>query len=84
MFLNQGLALGIAGVAIAAPLAYLAARAMKALLFGVEPGDPLIYAAAAVLAIVMTLAGSLRPAIRAATIDPALSTRSNEERRTKN
>jgi len=78
MFLNQGLALGLAGVAIAAPLAYLAARTMKALLFGVEPGDPLIYGAAAALAVVMTLAGSLRPAIRAATIDPALSIRSNE------
>ena len=78
MFLNQGLALGLAGVAIAAPLAYLAARTMKALLFGVEPGDPLIYLAAAALAVVMTLAGSLRPAIRAATIDPALSLRWNE------
>ena len=78
MFLNQGLTLGIAGIAIAAPLAYLAARAMKALLFGVEPGDPLIYVSAAALAIVMTLAGSLRPAIRAATIDPALTIRWNE------
>jgi len=78
MFLNQGLALGLAGVAIAAPLVYLAARTMKALLFGVEPGDPLIYGAAAALAVVMTLAGSLRPAIRAATIDPALSIRSYE------
>jgi predicted permease len=75
MFLNQGLRLGIAGLAIAVPLAYLAARGMRALLFGVEPGDPLVYAAAAGLAIVMTLAGSLRPAIRAATIDPALTVR---------
>ena len=44
MFLNQGLALGLAGVVVALPLAYPAARGMKALLFGVEPADPLIYA----------------------------------------
>ena len=67
--------LGLAGVVVAVPLAYLAARGMRALLFGVEPGDPLIYVGAAALAMVMTLAGSLRPAVRAATIDPALTIR---------
>ena len=75
MFLRQGLMLGAAGVAVAVPLSYLAARAMSALLFGVEPGDPAIYAGAVVLAVVMTLGGSLRPALRAASIDPAVATR---------
>ncbi len=75
MFLRQGVVLGVAGVAIALPLAYAAARGMRALLFGVEPTDPLIYALAAVLAMAMTLAGSLRPALRAATIDPASTIR---------
>jgi predicted permease len=75
MFLRQGLVLGIAGVAVAVPLAYLAARGMKALLFSVEPGDPLIYGSAGVLAMVMTLLGALRPALMAATIDPAMATR---------
>ncbi|MGH9385306.1 MAG: ABC transporter permease, partial [Vicinamibacterales bacterium] len=75
MFLRQGLVLGMAGVAIAVPLAYLAARGIASLLFGVEPGDPVIYASAAVVAITMTLAGSLRPAVRAAVIDPAITTR---------
>ncbi len=75
MFLWQGLALGLAGVAVALPLAYLAARGMSALLFGVEPGDPTIYAASATVAIAMTLAGSLRPAARAAVIDPTQTIR---------
>jgi len=75
MFLHQGFALGISGIVVAVPLAYAAARAMRALLYGVEPGDPLIYATATALAILMTLAGSLRPALRAATIDPAVTIR---------
>jgi putative ABC transport system permease protein len=75
LFLRQGLVLGIAGVAVAVPLAYLAARGMSALLFGVAPSDPAIYSGAAILAVVMTLAGSLRPAVRAAIIDPAATIR---------
>jgi putative ABC transport system permease protein len=76
MFLRQGLVLGIAGVAAAMPLAYLAARGLTALLFGVEPGDPAIFGSAALLALLMTVAGSLRPALRASTIDPAITIRS--------
>jgi hypothetical protein len=47
---------------------------MTSLLFGVEPGDPFIYAAAS-LALLMTVAGSLRTALRAASIDPAITIR---------
>ncbi len=75
MFLRQALVLGFAGIAVAVPLAYAAARGMGALLFGVEPGDPLIYVSAALVAVAMTLAGSLRPAIRAAVIDPTVTIR---------
>ncbi|HYU78032.1 MAG TPA: ABC transporter permease [Vicinamibacterales bacterium] len=75
MFLRQGLALGTVGVAVALPLAYAAARGMGALLFRVEPGDPAVYGSAAVLALVMTLAGTLRSVVRAAQIDPATAVR---------
>lgn len=75
MFLRQGLALGIGGVVLAIPLAYAAARGLGALLFGVYPGDPIIYGSSALLAMLMTLAGSLRPAIRASSINPALTIR---------
>jgi ABC-type lipoprotein release transport system permease subunit len=40
------------------------------------PGDPAIYAAAALLAALMTLAGSLRPALRAASVDPVITIQS--------
>lgn len=76
MFLRQGLTLGLAGVAFAIPVAYVAARSMTSVLFGVQPDDAAVYSAAAGLAIVMTLCGSLRPALRAAGVDPAITIRS--------
>lgn len=75
MFVSQGVLLGAAGIVVAIPLAYAAARGMTSLLFGVQPGDPLIYAAAALLALLMTLTGSLRPALHAASVDPAITIR---------
>ena len=75
MFLREGLILGAVGAGIAIPLAYMAARSLTSLLFGVQPGDAAIYASAAALAIVMTLAGSVWPAVRAAGVDPAITIR---------
>jgi putative ABC transport system permease protein len=77
MFLQRGLKLGVAGVVMAGPLAYAAARGMSSLLFGVQPSDPLVYATAAALATVMTVVGSLWPSLRAASVDPATSVRNN-------
>ena len=50
--------------------AYLAARGMRALLFGVEPTDPATIVGAVALVCVMTLAGSLVPALRAVRVNP--------------
>jgi len=75
MFLRQGFGLGVAGVALAVPLAYPAARAMTSLLFGVRPDDPPIYLSAGLIALTMTIVGSLRPAVRAAAVDPAITIR---------
>jgi putative ABC transport system permease protein len=50
--------------------AYLAARAMSALLFGVSPGDPAAFAAAVGATLVIAFAGSLVPAIRAVRVSP--------------
>ena len=49
---------------------------MQALLFGVDPGDPVVFGAAITLAMLMTLAGSLIPAWRAVRVDPIAATRS--------
>lgn len=50
--------------------AYAAARAMSALLFGVQPGDPLTIVAAAALCLATAVLGALRPALRAARVNP--------------
>ena len=68
--LREGLALALAGVAIGVLVAYLGARTMGALLAGVEPGDPIAFAGAAVLCLVVAVAGCARPAMRAARVDP--------------
>lgn len=75
LVLREGLALAIAGIIIGVGVAYLAARAMSALLAGVQPNDPATIAAAASLCLVMAIAGCLRPAVRAARIDPMAALR---------
>jgi ABC-type antimicrobial peptide transport system permease subunit len=75
MFVGQGLVLAGVGVAVAVPLAYAAAWSMSSLLFGVRPGDLIVYASAVLVAVATTLTGSLQPAIRAASVDPTLTIR---------
>jgi hypothetical protein len=77
MFLRQGFVLGLSGVGIGVLVAYAAGRGMSALLFGVAPGDPPIYLAAVAVALLMTFAGSLRPAVSAARIDPLITMQSD-------
>jgi ABC-type antimicrobial peptide transport system permease subunit len=48
---------------------------MQALLAGVGPADLATFAAAAALAIVMTISGSVLPAFRALRVDPATALR---------
>lgn len=72
MFLRQGLVLGVLGLVVGVPLAYAAARGMSSALFSVEPTDVMTYASACLLVLVMTLIGSLVPAMRAARVDPAI------------
>lgn len=45
-------------------------RVMEALLFGVQPRDPLILGGTAVLLAVVTLAAAALPAYRACKVDP--------------
>lgn len=75
MFLRQGLVLGVLGLLVGVPLAYVAARGMGALLFSVEPSDLTTYAGTSLLVLLMVLIGSVGPAVRAARVDPAISIR---------
>jgi ABC-type antimicrobial peptide transport system permease subunit len=70
-FVQQGLALACAGIAVGLLAAFGVTRLMASLLFGVQPIDVPTYAAVAVsLAAVAALASWL-PARRAARVDPA-------------
>jgi ABC-type antimicrobial peptide transport system permease subunit len=75
MVFRQGVLLAAAGIVPGLVLAFAAGRAMGSLLAGVKPGDPLTFLAAAGLCVVMTVGGSLLPALRAARTDPAVTLR---------
>jgi predicted permease len=70
MVLRQGALLAAAGVVPGVALAYAAGRAMAALLAGLNPGDAPTLLAAVGLCLLMTIAGSLWPALRAVRVDP--------------
>jgi ABC-type antimicrobial peptide transport system permease subunit len=70
MIFADGMRLALLGVVAGVLCAYAAARAMSALLFGVAPGDPATFAAGAGVALLMSLAGSVAPALRAVRVTP--------------
>lgn len=70
LVLRQGLLLAAAGTAAGVVLAYAAGRALEALLAGISPRDGATFLGAVALAIAMTVAGSLLPALRAIRVDP--------------
>jgi predicted permease len=63
------------GAGIGVPLAFLAGRALKGLLFGVAPLDPLIYASGVLILMGISLTAAYVPAHRAASIDPMAAVR---------
>jgi len=75
LVLRQGLLLASAGVVLGIALAYVAGRGLEALLAGVSPRDAPTFLTAVVLALVMTIAGSLLPALRAVRVDPLTAIR---------
>ena len=76
MIVRQGALLAGAGIVPGIVLAYAAGRAMEGLLAGVRPGDALTFASAIGLCVLMTVLGSLVPALRAVRIDPIAAIRS--------
>jgi predicted permease len=72
-FVRHGVALAGAGIAIGAVAAVGVTRLMASLLYGVEPIDPLTYAAVATGLLGVAALASYVPARRASTVDPAES-----------
>jgi predicted permease len=70
MILSEAIRMAVLGVVPGIFAAYAAARAMSALLFGVRPEDPLTISIAAFLCLATAVLGCVRPALRAARVDP--------------
>jgi putative ABC transport system permease protein len=77
LVVRQGLLLTVAGSAAGVLGAWLAARTLAAVLFGVAPGDPAALVGATFLALVVALAACLLPAWRASRLDPLAALRSD-------
>jgi putative ABC transport system permease protein len=73
--LRQGVTVTCAGIAVGIGGALLAGRAMRSVLYGVSPWDPVSLAATAGVLIATALAASALPARRAARVDPAVTLR---------
>ena len=72
MVMSRGIALTAAGLAAGTAIAWSVTRAMSALLYGVDAGDPLTFVAVVGLLGVVAIAACAIPAVRAARVDPML------------
>jgi putative ABC transport system permease protein len=67
--------LTLGGIAIGAALSLGVARALRGLLFGVEPRDPVVLAAVALLLLAVSALACYLPARRASKLDPMAALR---------
>jgi predicted permease len=76
LVLRQGLILGMVGVGLGLPLAVAVGFALRGLLFGLAPADPVALIGASLLVIGVALLASYLPARRALRVDPVEALRS--------
>ncbi|MBY0494568.1 MAG: FtsX-like permease family protein [Cyanobacteria bacterium] len=72
---REGAVLTALGIATGLPAAYLAARLIRSMLFGVSEADPLTFAAVSTFFIVLGVMAGTLPARRAANVDPVKALR---------
>ena len=70
LFLGQAARVAGGGIAIGLGLAWAATRVISSLLFGVDAGNPAVFAFVSILLAAAALAGSYVPARRATRLDP--------------
>jgi len=75
LILSEGLRLVGAGVVIGAAVAIASTRVLRALLFGVEPTDPLTFATMVLLFVAVAVLACYIPARRASKVDPMAALR---------
>ena len=74
---TDGLRLAIVGVAIGIGIALLAGKWVKPLLFNVSPKDPFVFVLVGVTLIIVALAASWIPAMRASRVDANVALRTD-------
>jgi putative ABC transport system permease protein len=75
MVIGEGLRMTTIGIAIGIVVALVAARSLRALVFGVTTGDPPVYAGVALTLAIVATAAAYFPARRAARVDPLAALR---------
>ena len=75
MILRENLYICLAGLIVGLPLAFYTTRFLASVLFGLAPHDPVTVCIAAVILLCVTVAASILPAYRAASVDPLTALR---------
>jgi predicted permease len=75
LIVGESLRIVLIGVVLGALGAFSASRLIREMLFGVTPADPLTFALAAALIVVLALVAALLPAYRALKTDPIIALR---------
>jgi len=75
LVIRQGIASAAAGLIVGSLAAAALARVVAAMLVGVGPADPQVYAVAAAFTALVTLTSAAIPAWRALRVDPAVALR---------
>jgi ABC-type antimicrobial peptide transport system permease subunit len=73
--LSRTMVLAIAGISMGAVLSVVLSRLIQSMLFGVQPADPITFAAMAAVLLVVAAAASFLPARRASATDPVVALR---------
>jgi predicted lysophospholipase L1 biosynthesis ABC-type transport system permease subunit len=75
LVIQQGVMFAVAGLVVGSLVAAALARVVAAMLVGVGPADPVVYAAATGFTVLVALASAAIPAWRALRVDPAVALR---------
>jgi ABC-type antimicrobial peptide transport system permease subunit len=76
LIMRQGMVLAAIGAVVGLTGAFVAARLLATMLYGVSAGEPMTYLLAAALSAVTTVLACLVPARRATTVEPLTALRS--------